>query len=105
MKCTVCERQLSGKLDTFGPLGVEMCWDCWKVAGDEPEWVMTDAVYGLGPHVHSYDADGNIIIGGTKFLPVGDTDGQGLVTVDGLYFKPDPEAPGLGTWFKDRAAA
>ena len=105
MNCTVCDKALSGRLDTFGPVGCEMCWDCWKIAGDEPEWAMVDAVYGLGPHVHSYDSDGNLIIGGTTFLELPERDAQGLILVNGQYFKPDPEAPGLGTWFRDRQSA
>ena len=105
MNCIVCETQLSGSLDTFGPVGQEMCWDCWKLAGDEPEWAMVDAVYGLGPHVHTFDADGNIIIGGTVFLDTPEPGPDGLIQFDGGYFMPDAEAPGLGVWFRDREAA
>jgi len=31
--CTLCEKELSGGLDTFGPLETPLCWDCWT---DQP---------------------------------------------------------------------
>ncbi len=100
-QCIVCEKELFGNLDTFGPIDLEMCWDCWKQAGDEPEWAGADAIYGLGPHIHTFDENGNIAIGGTKFLPMPEPDAEtGLINIEGRYFKPDPEAPGCGTWFR-----
>lgn len=29
MKCCVCEVELSGGLDTYGAIGLEMCWNCF----------------------------------------------------------------------------
>ena len=104
-KCIVCERELVGGLDTFGPIGLEMCWDCWKVAGDEPEWAWVDAVYGLAPHFHTYDWQGNLIIGGTRFLELPACDDSGLIAVREQFFMPDPDCLGLGTWFRSRESA
>jgi hypothetical protein len=36
-KCTVCERPLSGGLDTYGLIQFPLCWGCWRDHGDEVE--------------------------------------------------------------------
>lgn len=104
MECVVCNKPLNGNLDTFGERGLEMCWEHWSIAGDEPELAMTDSFYGLGPHEHSYDENGQIIIGGTKFLPLGPSE-DGLHRVNGMWFLPDPESDGCGTYFRDKSSA
>lgn len=63
------------------------------------------AHYGLGPHVHTFDADGNLVMGATRFLPLPAPDESGLIEIDGQVFKPDPDAPGLGIWFLRRSDA
>jgi hypothetical protein len=29
LTCTICGKELSGGLDTFGDIGEELCQDCW----------------------------------------------------------------------------
>ncbi len=29
MRCTICNKPLTGKLDTYGDVGQEVCWTCW----------------------------------------------------------------------------
>lgn len=110
LSCFVCDAPLAGGLDTYGPPGLELCWACWSICGDEPEWLSAlrefdGAHYGLGPHVHTYDADGNLVMGATKFVPLPEPDHDGLIEIDGQVFKPDPMVPGLGLWFRKRSHA
>ena len=37
MKCSICECELTGGLDTFGPTNEPMCWDCFSSGNKEPE--------------------------------------------------------------------
>lgn len=96
MQCIICETELTGGLDTYGDRGQEVCQRCWFEHGfdiDEPEsW------YGLAPHKHAFDKDGNIIIGGTTFEPLPEPDANGDIVIDGYVFTPDHEAPGCGVW-------
>jgi len=110
LQCLVCGESLVGGLDTYGPVGLELCWACWSLCGDEPEWLVAmryfeGAHYGLAPHIHHYDDQGNLILGATEFLPLPAPDEDGLIVLDGHCFKPDPEAPGLGIWFVRRSDA
>jgi len=57
MTCTLCNKNLAGGLDTFGPLA-------------SPD--------GLAPHQHAFDGLGNIIIGSTQFLPLPKKEGGGI---------------------------
>lgn len=92
MNCVVCDKPLTGGLDTFGPQGQEVCQEHWLEKGDDPD--MPDTWYGLAPHEHTYDKDGKIIIGATKFTG----DPTQPIEIDGYTFYPDPEAPGCGVW-------
>jgi hypothetical protein len=93
MNCAFCGKELTGSIDTFGAIGQEVCQSCWLEHGNA-EVDMPDVWYGLAPHVHQYDANGNIIIGGTKIL----YEGKEPIEVDGATFCPDPESPGCGVW-------
>lgn len=35
MNCSLCNRKLSGGLDTFGTLEVPLCQTCWYKEGDK----------------------------------------------------------------------
>jgi hypothetical protein len=32
MNCTICDKPLSGSLDTFGDHDTPLCWGCWSEA-------------------------------------------------------------------------
>lgn len=113
MNCIKCDHELTNGVDTYGDIGAEMCWDCWSESGDDPNGDM-GYIYGLGPHLHAFDADGNIIIGGTTFLdPAGEPDEYGLYHLDvsqtagavySLYYPLGGEDAGMGLWFRDMKA-
>jgi hypothetical protein len=85
MNCICCGVELTGGIDTFGDVNLEMCRSCWFETQTNVEtW------YGLAPHKHTYDEQGNIIIGGTVFT--------GEPIPEGCTFTPDPDAPGCGIW-------
>ena len=69
-----------------------MCWECYA-EGNNHEG---ESHYGLGPHEHSYDKDGNILIGGTRFLPLPERGENDIYDLGDTWFWPDPEAPGCG---------
>lgn len=96
MNCIVCGKKLSDGVDTFGPVNQEMCWECWSSLGDDSD--MPDSWYGLAPHDHAYDANGQIIIGGTTFKSLPKPDQNGDYIIGNLIFTPDPDAPGCGIW-------
>ena len=31
IRCAICGKALSGELDTYGEVGLPMCWDCWSL--------------------------------------------------------------------------
>lgn len=99
MECTVCHKPIAG-FEIFGKTGFEMCFDHWIdcMIADVAESSGKDSWYGLGPHVHSYDDNGNILIGGTRFMTLPEPNADGYIIIDGLLFIPDPDAPGLGIW-------
>jgi hypothetical protein len=96
MNCVVCSKPLTGNIDTFGPIGVEMCQSCYLNVGDEPDNI--ESWYGLGPHRHTYDENGRIVFGSTEFLPLPEPDENGDYVFGSMIFTPDPEAPGCGVW-------
>jgi hypothetical protein len=96
MECTICGKHLDNGLDTFGEIGLEMCWPCWSELGDEA--TETESWYGLGPHHHQYTHEGQIVIGSTTLDPLPPKNEDGSYTIGNLRFSPDPDAPGLGIW-------
>ena len=80
--CSLCGKRIEG-IEIYGDVAQPMCWDCYAMVNSQ--W--SDLYYGLGPHEHQYDEEGNIIIGATKFL---DEQPEN--------FTPDPDAPRLGVW-------
>lgn len=82
MRCTACETELEGGLDTFGSVHEPMCWSCYAEMNAEAG----EPVYGLGPHEHRIDPGTGQMT--TTFLDQAPTD----------TFMPDPDAPGLGVW-------
>ena len=83
LMCTVCEKPLTGGLDTYGAHNEPMCWDCYAELSSEAG----ETYYGLAPHVHHVDEQGRMT---TEFLPLTDKDKE--------RFMPDPDAPGCGVW-------
>jgi hypothetical protein len=80
-KCMMCGKYLIG-IHAYGTTHNPLCWHCYsKVNGQDQSW------YGLAPHEHSYDENGEIIIGGTRF-----------VDEVAEEFTPDPDAPNCGIW-------
>jgi len=94
--CKMCNDPLPRPIDEYGAIGQEVCQVCWLKCGSDGG--MPESWYGLGPHEHSYTEDGQIIIGGTKMLPLPEPNQDGEYIVNGLVFTPDPMAPGLGIW-------
>lgn len=37
LKCVICERPLTGGIDTYGPLEAPSCITCWLIAGVSSE--------------------------------------------------------------------
>lgn len=97
--CMVCGKELLTSLDEYGDVNQEVCQSCWLERGDvDPD--MPESWYGLGPHKHAFDTNGNIIIGGTTFEPLSEypkTD-SGEYIIGNLLFMPDSEEPGCGIW-------
>lgn len=83
--CTACGKQLTGGIDTFGLPNEPMCWNCYAGLNGGDGF---DAVYGLGPHVHTFNPETGQMT--TMFLDQSPTD----------EFMPDPDAPGLGVWVR-----
>lgn len=81
-ECSICHKSISG-LEVFGDVAYPLCWNHYAALNSE----YRDTYYGLGPHEHKYDEDGNIILEATVFL---DEEPES--------FTPDPDAPGLGVW-------
>lgn len=102
-QCCICEKRLTGGLDTFGDpqLGLgEFCEQCWRDFQDNMPEGDFSSWYGLAPHHHDFDLTGSIF-GSTVFdgIPEDNRDADGWYKVEeGLYFRPDPEAPGCGEW-------
>lgn len=95
MRCTICEVELTGGLDTYGGFGEEQCFDCWNALenNDFSSW------YGMAPHWHDTQAMGGFI-GSTRFEPLLEPDVNGVHCVNGLYFVPDAETDGAsGMWY------
>jgi hypothetical protein len=96
--CRNCSKPLYGGLDTFGPVGQEVCFVCdIELSRAEPyslEW------YGLAPHYHDLTITGSHI-GSTVFVPLPTEKNEyGWYVVEpGLFFLPDDETAGrLGLW-------
>ena len=95
MKCTFCDKPLTGGLDTFGLYGEEACWECYaKRAAGELHDETEEVWYGLAPHHHDLSITGGVM-GSTVIdpLPTG-----GEIDLGDTTLMPDPEAPGLGTY-------
>jgi hypothetical protein len=93
VKCAKCDKELTRLIDMYGSDPI-LCQSCWLAGEDE----MSEPWYGLGPHEHTFDADGRIVIGGTKALPLPKPEPDGSYKIGGLRFVPDPDAPGCGIW-------
>jgi hypothetical protein len=94
--CVMCNDPLPRSIDEYGVIGAEVCQVCYLKVGDDLE--IPETWYGLGPHTHSYDENGMIIIGGTTFDPLPEPETDGSYLVNGARFVPDPKAPGCGVW-------
>jgi hypothetical protein len=57
MTCTRCEKTLSGRLDTYGPVHTPLCQACW-LAYREPVTIIV--------HTLELDDQGNIIAEGIR---------------------------------------
>lgn len=103
MNCSLCNKPLSGGMDTFGEVGQEMCWDCYSsllIEGEEEE--ITEW-YGMAPHHHDFAVTGTYI-GSTVLDPLPEPNANGEYEIEpGLFFRPDPEVDGaMGTWRDER---
>ncbi len=97
-RCIRCDKPLSGGLDTFGAIGLEMCWGCYAETCGCPEGI--DSFYGLAPHHRDLSITGSLI-GSTVLNPLPDPD-NGEYDLGWATFVMDPEAPGCGTYFPKR---
>ena len=95
MKC-MCGKELRGELDTFGPVEMPLCWECFLSKRWQYGPGIGESWYGLAPHHHRPGP----VIGSTVFDPV-EYDADGLYREDGLTFMPDPDAPGCGIWTRE----
>jgi hypothetical protein len=95
--CAFCDVPVSGGRDTYGDLYYPICFDChWGMfsGGDDfQDW------YGVAPHVHDLSRTGSMI-GSTVLMDIsaqlsanGEYDCGG-----GVFFRPDPDATGLGVY-------
>lgn len=53
MNCVLCDKPLTGQLDTFGDVQAPMRWDCYA---DTNRIVNQESWYGLAPHQHKMDS-------------------------------------------------
>ena len=101
LKCTCCEKPLSGGIDTFGDIGQEMCWTCYSECSGMGEPV-EQSWYGLAPHHHDLSITGGII-GSTVLEPLSQyklVNGEYEIEPN-LHFMPDYEEGingAMGTW-------
>ena len=94
--CAMCGDEIKQLYQQFGDIGEEVCIVCWLKHGVD---CVLKTWYGLGPHVHTYDDIGNIVIGGTQFLPLEEYEKKNnSYLINGFRFIPDTDAPGLGMW-------
>jgi hypothetical protein len=97
--CTICKTPLTGGLDTWGHVGLEMCFDCELALSREAETYEVDW-YGLAPHHHDLSITGSVI-GSTVFdpLPAEKNELGEYIVEPGLFFLPDDETGGyMGLW-------
>lgn len=43
-KCCICNKELTGGLDTFGRVGEERCAPCWWETGDLSGWMLREFI-------------------------------------------------------------
>lgn len=93
--CNLCGKSLTGGWDTFGDTGHELCQECYS---DVTEQENMQSWYGVGPHHHDLIISGSII-GSTVLDPLPEPNADGDYEIEpGLFFTPDPDVDGLGTW-------
>jgi hypothetical protein len=92
--CAVRER------DTYGDIYSPICFDC--------HWGMVDEYYsqdwyGVAPHTHDLTKTGSFI-GSTVLKDLTDrlNENGEFDCGNGLFFRPDPDAPGLGVYSRRR---
>jgi hypothetical protein len=102
--CSVCGKPIQGT-EIFGRDDCPKCWLCYSenAGSDEPE-PEDDVWYGLAPHHHDLTRTGSVL-GSTVFDPLPEPNEKGeIVLADGTVFVPDPDAPGCGTYYRNRPA-
>lgn len=100
--CTSCGDPIPDERSTYGDPGYYFCWSChWELQG---QWRSSYPMYGVAPHTHDLSRTGTFI-GSTVLSALPPADATGWIDCTfmgppwvGVGFKPDPDAPGLGTY-------
>jgi len=95
----MCGDRIDKLFQQYGDIGNEVCIICWLKFGGDSD-AIPESWYGLAPHKHAYDENGNVVIGGTEMLPLPERNEYGEYIIDGLIFTPDDSTPGMGYWSK-----